>query len=329
MTSCSNGEHKVVDYALLFFQDMKKKRTVAITFIIMLCAMLNAQNTLLYELQRITDKAKAQTGVAVIIDGKDTLTVNNDYHYPMMSVFKFHQALAVADHMQHHGLSLDTRIYISKEDMIQNTYSPMRDRYPHGNIYLPISELLRYTLQLSDNIACDVLFRLIGGPSTADKYIRSLCVNDFSITANEDDMHRDLTLCHSNWSTPLSAAKLLETFLKQDTVNNKPLAFVHAVMTGCKTGINRLSRPLIESESKTVIGHKTGTSDTDAQGRIIAINDIGFILLPNGHRYTIAVFVANSEETMEDTEKIIGDISEAVLTNALYDVSLSEHQLVP
>ena len=41
--------------------------------------------------EAIKDK-KAEIGIAVIIDGKDTITVNNDNHYPLMSVFKFHQA---------------------------------------------------------------------------------------------------------------------------------------------------------------------------------------------------------------------------------------------
>ena len=48
--------------------------------------------------EAIKDK-KAEIGIAVIIDEKDTVTVNNDIHYPLMSVFKFHQALALADYM--------------------------------------------------------------------------------------------------------------------------------------------------------------------------------------------------------------------------------------
>lgn len=36
-----------------------------------------------------------QCGVAIIIDNKDTVAFNNRADYPMMSMFKFHEALAV------------------------------------------------------------------------------------------------------------------------------------------------------------------------------------------------------------------------------------------
>ena len=50
------------------------------------------------QLRKIIANKKAQVGIAVIINGKDTITINNNDHYPMMSVFKLHQALAVADY---------------------------------------------------------------------------------------------------------------------------------------------------------------------------------------------------------------------------------------
>ena len=45
------------------------------------------------QIQHIIGNAEAEIGVAVIINGKDTLTFNNEAHYPLMSVMKYHQAL--------------------------------------------------------------------------------------------------------------------------------------------------------------------------------------------------------------------------------------------
>ena len=81
--------------------------------------------------EAIKDK-KAEIGIAVIIDGKDTITVNNDTHYPLMSVFKFHQALALADYMGKRNQSLDTLLTVEKSDLKPDTYSPLRDKYPEG-----------------------------------------------------------------------------------------------------------------------------------------------------------------------------------------------------
>ena len=36
-----------------------------------------------------------QFGVAVIVDSRDTVTVNNSDDYPLMSMFKLHEALGV------------------------------------------------------------------------------------------------------------------------------------------------------------------------------------------------------------------------------------------
>ena len=101
------------------------------------------------QLQEEIAGKKAQIGIAVIINHEDTVTVNNENRYPMMSVFKLHQALSVADHCQRKGMSLDAPVFIRKEDLKPDTYSPLRDRYPEGNVSLSVRRLLEYTLHLS------------------------------------------------------------------------------------------------------------------------------------------------------------------------------------
>ena len=78
----------------------------------------------------------------------------------------------------------------------------------------------------------------------------------------------------------------------------------------CNTGRDRLAAPFIGSG--VIVGHKTGTGDSLVPGRISAINDCGYINLPNGMSYTIAVFVADSAYGMSETSAIIADISEIV-----------------
>ena len=104
------------------------------SFIVFLClvpTLLFARQTQLEtQLKEAIKGKKAEIGIAVIIDGKDTITVNNDIHYPLMSVFKFHQALALADYMGKQKQSLGTRLPIKKSDLKPDTYSPLRDKYP-------------------------------------------------------------------------------------------------------------------------------------------------------------------------------------------------------
>jgi beta-lactamase class A len=36
---------------------------------------------------------------------------------------------------------------------------------------MPISELIEYTVAMSDNVGCDVLLRLIGGPKVVQNFM--------------------------------------------------------------------------------------------------------------------------------------------------------------
>lgn len=269
------------------------------------------------QLKEVIVGKKAEIGIAVIINGKDTLTLNNDVRYPMMSVFKFHQALSVAHYLEQKKLPLTTPIHIRKSDLKPNTYSPLRDKYPQGDIDLSVGKLLAYTLQLSDNNACDILFDYTGGTKKTDRYIRSLGIDHFAISQTEDDMNRDLQSCYRNWTSPLDAARLVELFITRPLVADVYQKFIKQTMITCETGKDRLPKPLFNTQA--VIGHKTGTGDRNAKGQLIGINDIGFVHLPDGQRYTIAVFVKDSEESAPATAQIIADISKVVYQNVKQD----------
>lgn len=297
---------------------MNKKLSLVILFFISLgwCMGLSFSATaqtgpgLESRLKALVAGRKTQVGIAVILNGKDTVVLNNEVRYPMMSVFKFHQALAVAHYLEQNKLPLTTSLPIQKKDLRTDTYSPLRDKYPEGNINLSIGDLLVYTLQLSDNNACDILFDHLVGVKETDQYIRSLGLEDFSISATEEDMHRDRTLCGGNWTSPLEAAKLLEIFRTRPILADPYHSFVKQTLITCETGKDRLVKPLLGTEA--VVGHKTGTGDRNEKGQLSGINDIGFVLLPDGQQYSIAVFVTDSDESGPDTEQLIATISETV-----------------
>ena len=284
---------------------------LSIIFFLLCPALVVAQSSPLEtQLKKAIEGKKAEIGIAVIIDGQDTITINNDIHYPMMSVFKFHQALALADYMEKQKQSLDTRLPIKKSDLKPDTYSPLRDKYPQGEIEMSIADLLKYTLQQSDNNACDILFDYQGGPDAVNKYIHSLGIRECAIAGTETAMHEDLNLCYENWTTPLAAAELVEIFRKKPLFPNVYKDFIFQTMVECQTGQDRLVAPLLDK--KVTVGHKTGTGDLNAKGQQIGCNDIGFVLLPGGRTYSIAVFVKNSEENNQANSKIIANISRIV-----------------
>lgn len=121
-------------------------------------------------------------------------------------------------------------------------------------------------------------------------------------------MHKDINTCYRNWSTPLEAVKVMELLLTRPLFDKDYQDFIKQAMVTCETGKDRLPFPLEGTEA--IIGHKTGTGDLNDKGQIIGINDVGFVYLPNGKRYTIAVFIKDSAENMQESSRIIADISQ-------------------
>lgn len=295
-----------------------KKLLIISAFIALMSISMRGDNTqsIRNRLENYIAGKDAKIGVAVIIDGKDTVTVNGDRPFPMLSVYKFPQALAVADYCRRHDMSFDDTISIASTEIKTDTYSPLRDKYGVSELRLPISELLANSVQLSDNNACDILFRLIDGPGTTDSMLRELGYRNIAVRSTEDEMHRDVNLCYLNSSTPIEMASLLDRFNAELRHISPEYSHVAYLMETCATGTDRIAAPLmVDKENAFItIGHKTGTGDRNAQQRIIGINDVGYVNFSDGHRYAIAVFISDSAYDLSTTASIIAAISDIVYT---------------
>lgn len=287
---------------------------------IIMTAVVSCSSSAVYgQLQKsleeyVADK-DATIGVAVVVDGKPIVAVNGDRAFPMLSVYKFPIALALADNYRQRGVSLDVPVEISKADLHTDTYSPMTEKIlasstlSTGQLTLPTDVLLGYMLQESDNNASDIVLRCVGGACQVDKYLSGIGVNGVSVRNSEDEMHRDISLCYSNSATPAAMAQLMDKFNKE--FDDSLSLGIKQLMETCVTGTNRLVKPL--GAANIVIGHKTGTGFILPDGRIMAVNDAGYVNLPDGQRYAIAVFVENSAYDMAATEEIVAEISRMVL----------------
>jgi len=259
------------------------------------------------EIDNIIADKRARIGVAIKSeDGHDTLSINGLDKFPMQSVYKYHLALSVLNLVDNGKINLNDKVVIRKDDLLPY-YSPLREKYPEGNVELTIDELIQYAVSMSDNVACDLLFRLLGGPPVVNDFIKSQVINGISIVATEEEMHSGWDVQYRNFSTPVAAAELLNKF-RNKLIITSTYDYLWKVMTETSTGPKRLKGLLPEG---TVVAHKTGTGPENKEGMTSAINDIGIVVLPNGKAFAIAVFVSDSYETMEINEEIIAKISMA------------------
>lgn len=263
------------------------------------------------DIAKILSTKNATVGVSILgMRAKDTLSFNGNAQVPMQSVFKFHIALAVLDQVDKGHLKLDQYIPISKEDVMPDYYSPIRDSFPDGTS-MALSKLLEYTVCMSDNVGCDVLLKLIGGPAEVEKYLHQNGITDIAIEHNESTMQSNWSNQYDNWTTANCASIILQKYFKnkKKLLSKKSYRFLWELMKATSTGPMRLKGLLPEN---TVVAHKTGTSGENEVGKIAAVNDIGIIFLPNGEHYFISIFVSDSMHSYEENEKIIADISKAV-----------------
>jgi len=273
--------------------------------------------TLQKSLATFVEDKDANIGIAVIIDGIDTVAINGSKEFPMLSVYKFPIALALAEHYRQNNLPLDYPIAILPKDLHPDTYSPMTEKILSSSVLvtdtlmMPTTELLGYMLEQSDNNASDIVLRDVNGAGYVERYLNQIGINDVHVRNSEAEMHSDNSLCKTNSSTPIAMAALMDKFDRE--FNDSLSCEIKQMMETCATGTNRLAKPLMATN--VIIGHKTGTGFILPNGRIMAVNDAGYVHLPNGHRYSIAVFIENSGYDMNHTEALIAEISQIVFSN--------------
>lgn len=257
-------------------------------------------------IEQIIATKKADVGVSVLnLNNGDTISINGSKHYPMISVFKFHIALTVLNKVDKGELSLKQKLFIKNNELLENTWSPFREKYPNGDISITLKEALQWMIIKSDNNLCDILIRLIGGVKTIENFINN---PDFIIKNDEEGMHQNWEAQFLNTTTPNFSNQLLKRFFEKQLLSKKSTKFLYKTMVETSVGQNRIKGKL---PPKTEVAHRTGSSFTNDAGLTGAINDIGIVKLPNGNHFIISVFVHNTTEEFKDGEEIIANLTKA------------------
>ncbi|WP_428069246.1 CGA/CIA family class A beta-lactamase [Chryseobacterium gambrini] len=277
---------------------------------LLISAFVFAQKSFLEtQINSIIKNKKATVGISVLgFENGFTYNKNADKKLPMQSVFKFHIAAAILDYADKGKLSLDQKVTLNQSNLHENTWSPLREKYPNGGI-VPLSEIIEYTVAKSDNNGCDILLKLLGGTQVVQKFMNANGVKNFQIKYNEEAMHKDWNAQYENYTTMNSAVDVLKKFYDGKLLSKKSTDYLMKVMLFTSTGTNKLIEQLPKD---TPIARKTGSSGKNNAGLTGAENEIAIVTLPNGKHYAIAVFVSNSTETAEVNCRMISDISKTV-----------------
>lgn len=284
-------------------------RKIILIFCFVPTIALANNDTLISQLKTIAQDAKGKVSVsALVIEDSLAVSYYGDEPCVMQSVFKFPISIVILNKIDNGEFSLLHKIHITPKEMIKNTWSPMRDSFPNGNVNITFQDLIQYAVGQSDNIACDVLLDFLGKPKVVQKYFQKLGIDDFKIKYSEQGMHKNWKNQYKNTCSPNAMISILKNFYQQKYLSEKSTNFLYSIMEKTPTGKNRIVKLL---PNGTQVAHKTGTSDMK-NGMTAATNDVGIITLPNGKHLALAIFVNDAFADNNTIELVIARIAKTI-----------------
>ncbi|MCV9386288.1 class A beta-lactamase [Reichenbachiella ulvae] len=259
--------------------------------------------------------------------------LNGDDPFPMASTYKIAIAVTLLSKVESGELSLTKIIEIKDEEWVLSDI--IASNFIHQGVALSLANIMEVMITHSDNTATNVALRLAGGPAAVNDHMKQLGIKGMHMDRTTSDYSRDFygqepgrenmkeaiknlsadpaiandpqsefEADSKDKSTPRAMLNLLTMIYEGKVINNENTAFLLGIMSRTVTGPNRL-RGLLPGE--TPVAHKTGTLGGIA-------NDVGYITLPDGHRFAIVVFTRGSATPQSDRDRAIAEVS-----RTLYD----------
>jgi len=296
-----------------------------------------ADKSIAQKIEKITQGLVGRIGVAAQEIGSDkVIAINGDETFAMASTYKVAIATKVMDLVDKGELSLDQMVEIP-HDMYVAGEVAIAERFPYPGVKYSLANLIYPMITESDNTATDVCMGLAGGPAAVTENLRRLGITDFRVDRLTTEILRDFyglpgpatpeTLAEAvsnnpalwteqadpnpdyeadprDHTTPLAMLQLLLAIDGGTAMSPESREFLLGVMSRTRTGAGRIKGLL---PMGTPVAHKTGTVGGIA-------NDVGYVTLPDGRRFAIAVYTNSSETPAEDRERAIAEVA-----RALYD----------
>lgn len=231
--------------------------------------------------------AGGRLGVAMYAPSGERLVAHRgDERFGMCSTFKLPLAALILAAAEQGELRLDQPVSFGEADML--SHAPVtRLHLAAGS--MSVGALAQAAQETSDNVAANLLLRLIGGPAGFTRRMRALGDPVTRLDDTEPAMNLVMPGTVENTTTPAAMARSAAHFLGADS----PLSSASRHMLGqwlqnTQTGMKRLRAGL---PADWTTGDKTGTAGDDRPGGMVnKYNDVAVVWHPGGHIAVIAAY---------------------------------------
>lgn len=185
-----------------------------------------------------------------------------DERFAMCSTFKASLAACVLARVDLGEDALDRMVAYGEGDILD--YAPVaKANLAKGA--LPVAELCRAAVELSDNTCANLLLARIGGPAALTAFWRVTGDAVTRLDHNEPELNRTQPPDTSDTTTPAAMADSISRFIFGDVLSSASRELLTTWMRNCKTGTDMLRAGLPASWA---VGDKTGNNGKDALGDI-------------------------------------------------------------
>lgn len=252
------------------------------------------------DLSALEARHGGRLGVSVASEGRRAAW-RGDERFVYCSTFKMYLAAATLLRVQAGQERLDRAIPVTQADMI--SHAPVTQ--PAVGSTLTIEQLMKATVEVSDNPAANILIREMGGLESLRAFYRG--IGDDSTRVDRLELELNVADDGKDTITPDQSVRNIQRLLIDvDTpLSPESKALLMRWLVDSPSGPGRIKAGV---PAGWTVAHKTGT------GGYGPVNDIGLILPPNGAPIAIAVyFHATKDSTDAQREAVIADATRLAL----------------
>jgi beta-lactamase class A len=297
------------------------------------------------EIAELWRKFPGKTGIAVVrIDGDWQLAWRGNDLFPQQSVSKLWVTLAALDAIDAGRIALTGEVKIGLEDLTLFSQPIASKVRAAGEIRPTVASLIEQAINRSDNTANDSLLRHIGGPKAVRDFIARKRLGGIRFGPGERLLQAGIAGLEWQQSysadnafqaargqlpvekrkaamaryledpmdgaSPLATARALAKLARGELLSEAMTKYALDTLERTRTGPNRLRAGL---PAGWRFGNKTGTGQ-NLESITAGYNDIGIATAPDGTRYAIVVFLADTTASVPARMQLMQAVSRAVAT---------------
>lgn len=223
--------------------------------------------------------------------------------FAMCSTFKALLVGLILREIEQGRLTLTQRVYFDETNMVP--YAPVTSESLETG-YMQVGALAEAAQKTSDNVAANLLLKIIGGPAEFTKHLRALGDQVTRLDRVEPELNLVPVGEIRDTTTPLAMAHTLSKMLFGDYLNPDHKTLLTQWMIDTKTGKRRIRAAL---PGKWRVGNKTGTGIAPEMTN--KYNDVAVIWPTDFDPHILTVYY----EAPDYSPNIIRD-DEAILASA-------------